>query len=125
MSKRAFCAFLFCLFLIILPGNVYSMDMKNIIAFPVPFNPKIHNNIEIGNKPATSVGPIDKVKIEIYDINGDSVFKRDYSSLNVYWNGRNNSGKIVRPGLYIIKVTLENSATGAYGKKIIRILVQG
>lgn len=124
MSKRAFCTFLFCLILIILPANVYSFDMKTIIAFPVPFNPKIHDYLTIGTKTG-SAGTMDKVKIEIYDINGDSVFKRDYSSLNVNWNGRNNNGKIVRPGLYIIKVTLENSATGAYGKKIIRILVQG
>lgn len=124
MSKKAFCTFLFCLFLIILPVNVFPFDMKNIIAFPVPFNPKIHDYLTIGTK-TPFAGNVDKVKIEIYDINGDSVFKRDYSSLNVYWNGRNNSGKIVRPGLYIIKITLEYSGTGDYGKKIIRILVQG
>lgn len=98
--------------------------MKDIIAYPVPFNPKNHNNIQIGFKPgAADIVPVNRINIEVYDINGDRVFSRDYTSLNAVWNGRNSKGKLVKSGLYIIKISMEDTVTGDYGQKMIRILV--
>ncbi|MBN2402855.1 MAG: T9SS type A sorting domain-containing protein [Spirochaetes bacterium] len=118
-NKKALCLFLFCICIICLTTSIFPFDAGSVIAYPVPFNPNIHGTLRI-DIPAG----IDKEKIEIFDINGDSVFTREYSSLTtIMWNGRNKDGKLVNPGLYIIKITLENTSTGQYGRKIIRILV--
>jgi hypothetical protein len=126
MRKSGFSIIFLLSFLLIIfhGGVIYSLNMDNIIAYPVPFNPNIQV-LKIGYKPAVPPDTVDTVTIEIFDINGDTVFLREYSSLNnpVIWNGYNNSGKKVKPGLYIIKVTIENSQSGARGLKIIRIVV--
>jgi hypothetical protein len=114
-----------CLCYLMISLRAYPINIDNVIAYPVPFNPKLHKNLNITNKPLTSVGTVDRVKIEIYDINGDRVITKEYSTINVLWNGRNQKGKLVGPGLYIIKITLEDSASGEYKQKIIRILVNG
>ncbi|HQP47839.1 MAG TPA: FlgD immunoglobulin-like domain containing protein [Spirochaetota bacterium] len=105
------------------PGNVFALNANNIIAYPVPFNPRIQT-MKIGFTSGTAE-TVDRVKIEIFDINGDVVLEREYSSLApaVIWNGRNGSGRMVGAGMYIIKVTVEKSDTGEHGVKIIRILV--
>ena len=65
------------------------------------------------------------IEIKIFDINGGLVFKKEFSTVaSVIWNGRNEFGNLVSPGLYIIRVTVENQTTGDYGKKLIRILVR-
>jgi hypothetical protein len=103
----------------------FPINISDVIAYPVPFNPKIHKNLNIAKKPGHDAGIINKVKIEIFDINGDQVLSGNYSNIPVLWNGRNDKGKLVGPGLYIIKVILENSTTGEYKQKIIRILING
>ncbi len=118
--------YLVCFYFIIFTGIAFPLNIDNVIAYPVPFNPDLHKNLKIANKPGTDAGAVDKVKIEIYDINGDPVFTKEYSTIiNILWNGRNNKGRVVGPGLYIIKITLEDSASGEYRQKIIRILVNG
>ncbi|MBN2038546.1 MAG: T9SS type A sorting domain-containing protein [Spirochaetes bacterium] len=124
LSKTTLNILIIFLFLINLTGTIFALDMDDIVAYPVPFNPGIHNNLRIGYKPGvTSTDPVNKIKIEIFDINGDTVLTREYTSLNAVWNGRNSKGKLVKSGMYIIKVSMENINTGAYGQKMIRILV--
>ncbi len=67
-----------------------------------------------------------RVSFTVFDFNGDRVTKRTFTSAasSVSWNGRDNRGSVVKPGLYIIKVVVENDADGDYGKKMIRILVK-
>ncbi len=99
------------------------LNMDGVVAYPVPFNPNTQT-LKIENK--GSVITVNSVKVEIYDINGDRVLTRNYSGLglnDIIWNGRNGSGRKVKPGLYIIKITAEDSASGDFGRKIIRILV--
>lgn len=102
-----------------LSQSLYALDMKNIVAYPVPFNPQ-KNMLKIGYSP--NVIESHKIKLFIYDINGDTVLTKSLSQLPVIWNGRNGSGKLVKPGLYIIKVEIDDD-NGDYGKKVIRILV--
>ncbi len=106
-------------------NTLFAIDMDKIAAFPVPFNPKKSNRITVGY-PAGVTGTVNyNVKIEIFDINGDFVAKRTGSQFPVYWNGRNGSGRLVKPGMYIIKVTAESDSAGynEHGIKTIRILV--
>lgn len=107
---------IFCVITIV-PLKAYNM--KEVIAYPVPFNPK-KTILNIGET-APVAGYI--IRAEIFDINGDRVCEKSGSNMQLIWNGRDDSGRYVKPGLYIVKVTVENSSTGDYGKKIIRILV--
>lgn len=121
MKKIKFFAAL--LILVTIPlVQVNAYDMKNVIAYPVPFNPKKHTAVTIENQiaPLTSAY---NINVEIFDINGDSVRTLSGVGPQLVWNGRDSSGRYVKPGLYMIKVTVENSSTGDYGKKVIRILV--
>ena len=102
-------------------GSAFSLDTDKVIAYPVPFNPKKHS-LSVMDKSAAPLAA-SMIMMEIYDINGDLVFSRRYASLEaVKWNGRNDSGVMVKPGLYIIKLEIEDSS-GGYGKKLIRIVV--
>lgn len=104
--------------LVIIPfASLRADDMKNIVAGPVPFNPKKDFKLNIYNPDSHTL------EINIYDINGDLVCTKSGSSNPVIWNGRDESGKYVKPGLYIIKIITDDTLTGNYGKKIIRILV--
>jgi flagellar hook assembly protein FlgD len=107
-------------------GDIHALSTKNLIAYPVPFNPKKGSvkYITIGNSPSAGALAVDKIIVEVYDINGDPVIKKEFSSTEARWNGRNDNGRLVKPGLYIIKVTVENSMTGDYGKKLIRVLIK-
>ena len=105
----------------LLRGPLFSLDMEGVIVYPVPLNPN-RNQLTLDDK--ATLPTVNSVKVEIFDINGDLVLARKYSDFipPIKWNGRNGSGKMVKPGLYIIKITAEDAA-GGYGKKIIRILV--
>lgn len=114
MKKLKTLTALFVLALVpLVPLNAY--DMNNVIAYPVPFNP-VKGTLKIAN-PDSYI-----IEVNIYDINGDLVCTKTGNVNPVIWNGRDSSGRYVKPGLYIIKVTAENSS-GDYGKKTIRILV--
>jgi len=99
---------------------VYAFDLKNVAAYPVPFNPQKHNRITV-DVPGSSLGA-HNVKVAVYDINGDLVLEKTGSAFPFYWNGRNSTGRFVKPGLYILKIEVDDE-NGDYGKKIIRILV--
>jgi flagellar hook assembly protein FlgD len=96
-----------------------DINMSGVIAYPVPFNPNTSTNMSIRFDGVTVAGTI---KINIYDVNGDLVFSQNYSLSPAIWNGRNDKGRLVAPGMYIIKVELQNN-DGGYGKKLIRILI--
>jgi flagellar hook assembly protein FlgD len=94
--------------------------MAGVRAYPVPFNPNVTPNMTIDYPGVTLAGT---VKINIYDINGDLMLSASSSnSLGFTWNGRNDKGRLVAPGMYIIKVEIQNN-DGTYGKKLIRILI--
>ena len=118
---------------------VYAVDLSNVRAYPVPFSPQGKNHVlTISDKDDSSVCPGTdcSVKLEVFDINGDPVVTRNYSSGSpVVWNGRNSRGKYVRPGFYILKLTVTGGPDGddngngvkpadPYATKIIKIVVQ-
>jgi len=99
-----------------------DLNMSGVIAYPVPFNPD-KKALIIEDKGNTITTTVDRMEVEIYDINGDTVYKRTVSSAeSLTWSGYNSRGKMVKPGMYIIRVRIEDQS-GAHGEKIIRILV--
>ncbi len=123
MTNRNIIVQVICLavLIVIAAGRLYAVEisMSGIIACPVPFNPK-KEALQIGDVKGTITG--DMMEVEIFDINGDTVFKRTVASDTFSWSGYNSRGKLVKPGMYIIRVIIETS-TGGRGEKIIRILV--
>ena len=99
-----------------------TITASEIIAYPVPFNPN-QKTLTIGEKAGGSDLSGYSVNVSVYDINGDLIIEKSGSG-NIKWNGRNKSGRIVKPGLYILKVEIEEYGNPSnYIKKIIRILI--
>ena len=120
--KKIICFFT----MLALCSNLYAVemkvkvDMKDVIAAPVPLNPNTHV-LSILNLPTEC----DSFTLEVFDATGDRVVTREYTTHNnVRWNGRNSFGKMVRTGMYIIKITAKNTKNDSYGMKTIRILVR-
>ncbi len=115
------------LFMLLFMGEpLFALHENYIVAGPVPFNPnrQVLNILYEPGAPA-HIDP-DQLKVEIFDINGDLVFEGQRSGGTVLpftWSGRNMGGRMVHPGMYIIKLTVENTGTGAFGRRIIRIVV--
>ncbi len=111
---------IFIISLLLIPAILSAdINMSGVIAYPVPFNPNVVANLTIKIDSLIVGG---SAKINIYDVNGDIVFTQNYTQVINTWNGRNNNGRLVAPGMYIIKVELQNN-DGSTGKKLIRILV--
>ena len=115
--------FFICLF----AGSLAFADvnMSGVHAFPVPFNPKKSSKrvIEITGFPIAAMPGT--IKMEVFDINGDKVVSRTFTFSTgsiVQWNARTENGKLVSPGMYIIKLSLY-ADDGDFGKKIIRTLI--
>ncbi len=101
-----------------------SLNENGISAWPVPFNPSRQTlTIDYAPGEAKDTPAPDRIRIEIFDINGDLVYEGSYAALPIIWNGRNMSGLMVHPGLYILKLRVEQSELGTLGRRIIRIVV--
>lgn len=92
---------------------LFAADIDSVKAYPVPFNPNVTSVLKIDGFTGTA-------KITIYDVNGDQLYSTTASG-SASWSGRNDKGRLVAPGMYIIKVELDSS--GNYGRKLIRILI--
>ena len=119
MKKKLLTSFIIGFIVSLAPAS-YPYNMITVIAYPIPYNPHF-GVLKIEDKSGIT---FNKIKIHIYDINGDDVYSGTFPGYPVIWNGRNERGTTVSPGMYIIKVEAENILTGLYGKKLIRILVQ-
>jgi hypothetical protein len=122
--KKNSAIILLCAVIIAASDMLMALDTGRLIAYPVPYNPKRGARVLTFGF-GDAVGEISNlhVKVEIFDINGDLVFKRSYGSLPAVWNGYNARGNLVKPGLYIVKIDVEDTMTHSQGKKIIRVLV--
>ena len=108
---------------VISTAELSAQNFNSLIAYPVPYRVS-RGPLTIGfGSPEAPVANL-TVDCTIYDIYGDEVFSRSGGSVRVIWSGRNNSGRIVKPGLYIIKLKIEdhNDNNKTY-KKLIRIVV--
>jgi len=116
--------FLIVLLVCVFIQPLFPLNMGNIVAYPVPYYPykSIKKYITIDDRSGGPAGP-HNIKMTVYDINGDEVFTRDYSAFPVKWNAYNKNGKLIKPGMYIVKLIVENTATGGEGSKVFRVLI--
>ena len=129
---KLFSVFFICFFM----GSLVfaDIDMSGVHAYPVPYNPKKSSAkvIQFKGWPSSVTGTV-SLKMEVFDINGDKVVSRTFTSLSAaQWNARSEKGKLVSPGMYIIKLSLDAPNTLSpptipsdenFGKKIIRVLI--
>ena len=113
MKKLLFLLIAFCPFIL----------SAEIIAYPVPFDPS-KETLTITDKLTSYASLNCEFDFSVYDINGDVVVSRKYSSLPIKWKGYKGNGKKVSTGFYIICVKVLNIDTGDVLKKNIRILVK-
>ncbi|MCL2026441.1 MAG: hypothetical protein FWG92_06520 [Leptospirales bacterium] len=118
--------FFFCLFAVNLAFA--NIDMSGVHAYPVPYNPKKSSVRVIQFKGWPTTSGVAKVKMEVFDINGDRVLSRTFSPVSTaQWNARNEKGRLVSPGMYIIKLSLDDPGAAEtaenFGRKTIRVLI--
>lgn len=119
------CGAALCVALLLMcSGQLFSLSADRIVAWPVPFNPS-RQMLTVDYAPdAVKDSPApDRIQMTIFDINGDRVFDGTYSALPIYWNGRNTSGNTVHPGMYIIRLVVEQVSLGTLERRVIRIVV--
>lgn len=114
------------LLIILVPVLLHAVDIKNVVAYPVPFDP--HKNKLIIGYPASVVESLAgySSKVTVFDINGDIVTVFNGSSsgkIACKWNGRRANGEYAKPGLYLLKVEISDADAG-YWKKVLRVLVK-
>ncbi len=100
-----------------------ASSIDGIILYPVPLDPE-KQTLTIEDRKKAYSGKSILVRVQVYDINGDLLFSRNYNSLPVYWKGYSTSGKKVSNGVYIVKLTVEDLESGATEKKMFRIIVK-
>lgn len=103
-------------------SHVNAMTSSDFIAYPVPLDPQ-QGILHINNPKLASSSTL-KVKIVIYDINGTMVLQKEQLGLPILWNGFNENGFHVKTGLYIIKLTVEDTVSGEFLTKIYRVPVR-
>jgi hypothetical protein len=98
-------------------------EIAGIIAYPIPYNPR-SQTLTIDDKAGRFTGTEISVIMEIFDFNGDKVYKRSFSAFPIRWKGYSSSGVSAENGLYFIKLTIENLEDGTIEKGTIRILLK-
>jgi flagellar hook assembly protein FlgD len=93
-----------------------STSFGDVIVTPSIFSPK-KEVLRIDFQVQASSGNISEVKIDIYSMNGTLVkiiYSRTFNSLQaqdtVTWDGKDNFGRLVPNGYYLVKVTIKESS---------------
>ena len=100
---------------------VFSYNTKGIVSYPIPF---YAGNGVFQVRDFSGIN-FNKVRINIYDGDGEEVSAGRYPGYPALWDGRDKNGRRVKPGLYIVKIDAEDVTTGLHGKKLVKILTTG
>jgi beta-galactosidase/beta-glucuronidase len=98
-------------------GSLFKTAVKN---YPNPFNRD--NN---GTRLEIDLNTACRVSVEIYDIAGNVLRSDDIGAVNsysYYWDGKDDSGHTVAPGVYVARIKAEGSGKSEYAeRKIVAI----
>lgn len=89
-----------------------SEDFSALHCFPNPLRPDYYGDVEI-------LGLMEHTQVSITDTAGNLIWKTFCEDGNTSWNGRDNSGVRVAPGVYLIHAISKDSSKG----EIIKLLV--
>ncbi|OHD68717.1 MAG: hypothetical protein A2W19_12970 [Spirochaetes bacterium RBG_16_49_21] len=119
--KYALSASLTICFLILCIQESHAYRTNGVIVYPVPYYPGkgVFQAVDLSGT------TFNKVKMKIYNIEGEQVFSGVYPGYPVIWNGRNDSGERADPGMYTVKIEADNIFTGLHAEKTVSILTNG
>lgn len=96
---------------------LFNTPVKN---YPNPFKPG-----ESSTRIECALNFYSRVTMEIYDVSM-SLVKREVMAddkyVRYYWNGKDDSGHTVAPGIYIVRMLVEANNTKAYGERKIVVI---
>ncbi|MBN1497894.1 MAG: hypothetical protein JXA07_14060 [Spirochaetes bacterium] len=99
----------------------HAYSTGGVIAWPVPYCP----GWGVFTVNDYSGVPFNKVRMKVYNIDGEEVNSGLFPGYPVIWNGRDRHGRRVDPGVYHVSIEAENVLTGLHGAKTISILAGG
>ncbi|MBN2159666.1 MAG: hypothetical protein JW807_09740 [Spirochaetes bacterium] len=110
-----------CSLLLVSVQISYAYRTKGVVFWPLPYYPGI------GVFQVTDYAGVlfNKVRMKVYDMNGEQIASGLFPGYPVIWNGRNSDGDRARPGVYTVKIEAENVLTGLHGIKTSKIMVDG
>jgi uncharacterized repeat protein (TIGR01451 family) len=81
-------------------SNSVIVSTGDIVVFPNPFNPKtaVNGLLKFANIPPEGI-------VNVFTVSGELVFRMPAVEPYVYWDGHNNYGGAVSPGIYYYVVT--------------------
>lgn len=101
--------------------GAYPYSTGGVIAWPVPYTP----GWGLFSVMDYSGVPFNKVRMKIYNIDGEEVNSGLFPGYPALWNGRNRNGRRVDPGVYHVKIEAEDVRTGLHGTKTLPVLAGG
>ena len=120
--KYTFAALLIVCCILLSARAGYTYHTNGIIVCPVPYFPGggiVQINDYFGGN------YFNKVKMKIYNIDGEEVSSGMWPGYPALWNGRNSDGDRLDPGMYTIKIDANDIFTGLRGTKTVKILANG
>lgn len=116
-------AVLLCTCCILLAAQTgYAYQTNGVIVSPVPYYPG-WGVVQINDYFGGAL--FNKVKIKIYNIDGEEVSSGTWPGYPAFWSGRDNDGYRLDPGIYTMKIDASNIFTGLRGTKSVKILANG
>ena len=85
-------------------------DQEEVYAYPNPFSPLVHNQIDSDGWVRFHTGDktISKLTMQIYDFQLKQVYRKNFDFVtgdgSVKWNGRDNRGDLVANGVYFVRL---------------------
>lgn len=104
-------------------------DADEIYAYPNPFSPYSHNQINDDGWIRFNTGDtsVEKVSLDIYNFALQKVYSEEFDwRINpgaVKWNGRDDNGNLVANGVYFVKLKLYNKSTNNNQEHLIKLVV--
>ena len=116
---RQFRLIFFLLIIFLLTVNVSASNLENIFCYPNPFSPYTgEGKLNIQYQLTKDAG----IKITIYNLIGDVVYTKTYEkgisdiskagqgSYEIEWDGKNNDGRYVADGGYILQIKADDGS---------------
>ena len=104
-------------------------DSAEVYAYPNPFSPLTHNQLEGDGYVRFHTGPItgDELNLDVFSFSMEKVYHKDYD-LNVYrgatkWNGRDQNGNHVANGVYFARLRFSSALGQSPTPKWTKVIV--
>ncbi|RME91886.1 MAG: T9SS C-terminal target domain-containing protein [Candidatus Hydrogenedentota bacterium] len=119
MKKQIYPAFIFVFFTVSLFAK--GATPSKLKAYPNPFS-SAHETLTIEKTDGSAFSG--SVKITVYDFNLKKLYQKEYAApTSIRWNGFDDLGRRVRPGIYFIRVEEENTDS-SYANQYLKVLVK-